>query len=78
MFSSFQSQQVPTQFGPLVSSRGAQAASWPLKSLNLLRWVKVWMARRSVNVALSRMNAHLLRDIGLSQADIPAFLKTIR
>ena len=78
MFSSFQSQQVPTQFGALVSPRGAQAASWSWNTINLVRLVKVWMTRRSVNIALSRMNAHLLRDIGLSQADIPAFLKTIR
>lgn len=78
MFSSFQIQQVPTQFGPLVSSRGAYGASWSVKAEKLLRWVKVWMARRAVSAALSRMNARLLQDIGLSHADIPAFLKTIR
>lgn len=78
MFSSFSSQQAPTGLGSLVSMRAAQGASWVRGPMRLVHWVKVWLARRAIGAALSRMNERLLQDIGLSQAEIPEFLKAIR
>ncbi|PZQ99683.1 MAG: hypothetical protein DI533_03220 [Cereibacter sphaeroides] len=43
-----------------------------LRSQSVLGVVRYWVARRNTRLNLSRLDAHLLRDIGLNERDVTA------
>ncbi|HTQ70231.1 MAG TPA: DUF1127 domain-containing protein [Acidocella sp.] len=65
------------KLGTLVLTREAPAAV-ANRSGNLTHWFKAWQARRAVAAELYAMSERDLKDIGVSRADIPAILRTVR
>ena len=77
MSTTIHNRPVLSKLGSLVMTREAQAAG-ETRSSKLGRWFKVWQARRVVAAELYAMSERDLNDIGVSRADIPGILRTVR
>jgi uncharacterized protein YjiS (DUF1127 family) len=66
-----------SKLGALVAKRETSSAS-QRDFGGLTRMFKTWKARRAVAAELYAMSARDLDDIGVSRAEIPAILRTIR
>ncbi len=77
MSTTIHNQPALSKLGTLVMTREAPAAV-EARSGKLSRWFKAWQTRRAVAAELYAMSERDLNDIGVSRADIPAILRTVR
>ncbi len=77
MSTTIHNQPVLSKLGSLVMTREAPAAV-ETRGSKLSRWLQAWQARRAVAAELYAMSERDLNDIGVSRADIPDILRSVR
>lgn len=77
MSTTIHNQPALSKLGSLVMTRETPAAA-ATNGSKLGRWFKAWQARRAVAAELYAMSERDLNDIGVSRADIPDILRSVR
>jgi uncharacterized protein YjiS (DUF1127 family) len=77
MSTTIHNERALSKVGTLVMTREAPAAV-ETHGGKLSRWFQAWQARRAVAAELYAMSERDLNDIGVSRADIPQILRTVR
>lgn len=77
MSTTIHNQPVLSKVGALVATREAPVEA-EARGGTVSRWFKAWQARRAVAAELYAMSDRDLNDIGVSRAEIPDILRTVR